>query len=219
MFNLKRIKNYTIPYCIMKRYGKYILVLFLIIFADQGCKLWVYSHMKLGPVHQIKIFSNLFKLTYVLNYGMAFGLQLGFKYGKLLITLIRLFASFYIAVHIAQLFSKSAPSVWIWGWILLLGGAIGNTIDSIFYGVYLNNAPDIAPMKWFHGQVIDMVHIDFWSGIMPNWVPIWGGHEVCVLPIFNIADLSIFIGLSFVCYAFNALGASQKKDQVRDLIV
>ena len=203
----------------MKRYGKYILVLLLIILADQGCKLWVYSHMELGPDHQIKIFGNLFKLTYVLNYGMAFGLQFGFKYGKLLITFVRLAASIYIALHIIRSLAQPTPFLWIWGWILLLGGAIGNSIDSIFYGVYLNNAPSTAPMQWFHGQVIDMLHIDFWSGLIPNWVPIWGGQEVCALPIFNIADLVIFLGLSFVFCSFNALAPSKKKDQVTDLIV
>ncbi|TSJ81285.1 MAG: signal peptidase II [Candidatus Cardinium sp.] len=203
----------------MKRYVKYILALLLIILADQGSKLWVYTHMQLGPEHHIKILGNLFKFTYVLNYGMAFGLQFGFKYGKLLITLVRLFASLYIAVHIIRSLVQEGASVWIWGWVCLLGGAIGNTIDSIFYGIYLNNVPDIAPMKWFHGQVIDMLHIDFWSGVIPNWVPIWGGQEVCVLPIFNIADLAIFVGLSFVFFSLNPLPIWKKKAQATNPIV
>ncbi|WP_419241716.1 signal peptidase II [Cardinium endosymbiont of Nabis limbatus] len=203
----------------MKRYIKYILGLLLIILSDQGCKLWVHTHMQLGPDHQIKIFGDLFKFTYVLNYGMAFGLQFGFKYGKLLITLVRLFASFYIILHIVRSLDRPSSPVWIWGWILLLGGAIGNTIDSIFYGVYLNNAPDIAPMKWFHGQVIDMLHIDFWSSVIPDWVPIWGGQAFSILPIFNIADLAIFLGLSFVFCTFSALAAPNKKEQITDLIV
>ncbi len=202
----------------MRKYGKYILVLLLIILADQGSKLWVSSHMQLGPDYHIKVFGDLFKLTYVLNYGMAFGLQLGFKYGKLLITLVRLFASMYIAWHIFRALAQSPPPSWTWGWIFLLGGAIGNSIDSVFYGIYLNNAPSIAPMKWFHGQVIDMLHFDFWSGVVPNWVPICGGQELCVLPIFNIADVAIFFGLLLVCCSFNALASFGKKDQTADLI-
>ncbi|CCM10005.1 Lipoprotein signal peptidase [Cardinium endosymbiont cEper1 of Encarsia pergandiella] len=203
----------------MKKHLKYFLVWLLIILADQGCKLWVYSHMSLGLDHHIKIFGDLFKFTYVLNYGMAFGWQFSFKYGKLLITLIRLFASFYIAIHILRLLAHAAPPIWIWGWILLVSGAIGNCIDSVFYGIYLNNAPDIAPMKWFHGQVIDMLHIDFWSGILPDWIPIWGGQAVCVLPIFNIADMSIFFGLGLLFYACKRLLPSQKKEQTKDFIL
>lgn len=203
----------------MRRYGKYILALLSVILADQGSKLWVYSHMQLGPHHHIKIFGNLLKLTYVLNYGMAFGLQFGFKYGKLLITFVRLCASLYIAFHIVRSLAQPAIPFWVWGWILLLGGAIGNTIDSIFYGVYLDNAPDIAPMKWFHGQVIDMLHVDFWSGTLPNWFPIWGGQEMCVLPIFNIADVSIFLGLGMVFYSCSGLAPSKKKNQVADIVI
>ncbi|WP_243018180.1 MULTISPECIES: signal peptidase II [Candidatus Cardinium] len=210
-------KNIT-HYSIMKRYAKYIIGLLLIILADQGSKLWAYSHMQLGLDHHIKILGNLFKLTYVLNYGMAFGLQLGFKYGKLLITLVRLFASLYVAIHIVQSLTKPTHPLWTWGWITLLGGAIGNSIDSIFYGVYLNNAPADAPMKWFHGQVIDIIHIDFWSGLIPSWVPIWGGQEMCLLPIFNIADLAIFLGLAFIFYSFNASAALKTNDQLTDFI-
>ncbi|AXI24197.1 Signal peptidase (SPase) II [Cardinium endosymbiont of Sogatella furcifera] len=206
-------------YSSMKRYVKYLLVLFLVIFADQGCKLWVHNHMELGPDYHIKILGNLFKLTYVLNYGMAFGLQFGFKYGKLLITCVRLFASLYIMLYIVRSLAQSTPTVWIWGWVLLLGGAIGNTIDSIFYGVYLNNAPDIAPMQWFHGQVIDMLHLDFWSGVLPHWVPICGGQEIGLLPIFNIADLAIFLGLLLMFCSFHALVPSNKKSQVTDYTV
>ncbi|ROT47629.1 lipoprotein signal peptidase [Candidatus Cardinium hertigii] len=203
----------------MKNALKYVLVLLLIILADQGSKLWVYGHMELGPNGHIKLFGNLFKLTYVLNYGMAFGIQLGFKYGKLCITLVRIAASMYIALHIIRAVARSAPRMWIWGWILVLGGAIGNGIDSVLYGVYLDNAPFDAPMKWFHGQVIDMIHLDFWSGIMPSWVPIWGGQEACVLPIFNIADVSIFLGLLFIfCYC-KQVDAYEKKHKVPDMVV
>lgn len=181
---------------------KYFLVVLLIIAADQGSKLWVYTHMELGPDGQINVWRNFFKLTYVLNYGMAFGVQLGFKYGKLVITLVRIVASICIAVHIVQVSLKHTSAAWIWGWVLVLGGAIGNSIDSIFYGVYLHNAPYKAPMQWFHGQVIDMIHLDVWSGVMPKWLPIWGGEEVCFPAIFNIADVSIFIGLWLVFYSF-----------------
>lgn len=198
----------------MAKYVKYILGLLLVILLDQGSKLWVYNHMEIGPENHIKLFGNFLKCTYVLNYGMAFGLQFGFKYGKLLITFVRIVASIYIGCHIIRSFYQSSPSIWIWGWILLLGGAIGNSIDSIFYGVYLNNAPVTAPMKWFHGQVIDMVHFDVYTGSIPDWVPFCAGQEFSIFPIFNIADVAIFIGLFFVFFGFNSSNSFKAISQV-----
>ncbi len=79
---------------------------------------------------------------------------------------------------------------------LILGGAIGNVIDSIFYGVYLNNAPLDSPYKWFHGQVIDMLFFPIFEFYWPNWVPVLGGDNfVFFSPVFNIADSSIFVGV------------------------
>ncbi len=185
----------------MKKFIKYFSILLLIILLDQASKLWVDAHMAMGTDGSINLCGNIFKLTYVLNPGMAFSIHLGFRYGKLCITTFRILASLYIFCHIIQSLKKHAPVAWIWGWILVLGGAIGNSIDSIFYGVYLHNAPADAPMKWLYGQVIDMLHIDLWSGLMPSWLPIWGGHYVYCFPIFNVADLAVSSGLLVVLYA------------------
>ena len=186
----------------MNRFFKYFSLPFLIILVDQGSKLWVHAHMELGTDAQIKLLGNVLKLTYTLNPGMAFSIHLGFKYGKLLITTFRGLASLYIFWYIIQSIRKHAPGSWIWGWALVLGGAIGNSIDSIFYGVYLNNAPPDAPMKWLYGQVIDMLHIDIWSGVIPNWIPIWGDYYVYCLPIFNIADVAVSAGLVMISCTF-----------------
>ncbi|WP_243018179.1 MULTISPECIES: lipoprotein signal peptidase [Candidatus Cardinium] len=186
----------------MKQFLKYFSITFLIILADQASKLWVYANMEMGIDEQMKLLGNIFKLTYTLNPGMAFSIHLGFKYGKLLITMFRFSASLYICWYIIQCVRKSAPAAWIWGWALVLGGAIGNSIDSIFYGVYLNNAPADAPMKWFYGQVIDMLHIDLWSGVLPSWLPIWGNYYIYCLPIFNIADVAVSVGLIIVSCTF-----------------
>lgn len=184
----------------MKQFIKCFAIVLLIIFADQASKLWVYSNMKMGPDGQIHVLGDIVKLTYLLNPGMACSMHLDFKYGKLLITTLRIGASLSIMGYIIHFLRTNLPTRWIWGWILILGGAIGNSIDSIFYGVYLDNAPVNAPMKWFYGQVIDMIHVDLWSGMMPSWLPIWGGNYVFCLPVFNIADVAISIGLLIVVY-------------------
>jgi signal peptidase II len=80
---------------------------------------------------------------------------------------------------------------------MILAGAVGNVIDSTFYGVFLNNAPYGSPTPWFHGQVIDMIFVDVWEGFIPEWVPVWGGQYYST-PIFNIADSCIFIGVCLI---------------------
>lgn len=187
----------------MKRFLKCFSVLLFIIFADQASKFWVYYNMEMGPNGQISILGNFLKLTYTLNPGMAFGIEIGLKYGKLFVTTLRVLASLGIAWHITEFLRQNTPTASIWGWIAVLGGAIGNSIDSIFYGVYLGNTPSDAPMHWLYGQVIDMIHVDIWSGVMPSWVPIWGGYEIYCLPVFNIADVAIFIGLLIVLRSFH----------------
>jgi signal peptidase II len=93
---------------------------------------------------------------------------------------------------------------------LILGGAIGNLIDSVFYGVLLNNAPAGAPMQWFHGQVIDMFFFDFWEGVLPSWIPIWGGNYYST-PIFNFADAAIFCGVVIILFFQNQLFQQDKE--------
>ena len=80
----------------------------------------------------------------------------------------------------------------------MLGGAVGNIIDSIFYGVLLGNAPQHTPAAWFHGQVIDMIYLDLWQGQLPTWVPWIGGQHLALFPICNIADVAILLGIMVV---------------------
>lgn len=96
---------------------------------------------------------------------------------------------------------------------LILGGAIGNLVDSIFYGVWLDNAPYNAPTPWFHGQVVDMFYFDIWEGYIPEWVPLWGGSYTALWPIFNIADASIFIGVAIILLFQNRFFPENKEEE------
>ena len=133
---------------------------------------------------------------------MAFGFQFGFKYGKLLLTLGRIVATCMIGRYIWQLVREAhIPVLLLWGWALILGGAIGNVIDSTLYAVLLDNAPYNAPMSWFYGQVIDMVYLDIWEANLPTWLPFIGGSYLSLFPIFNVADAAIFLGVVAILWS------------------
>jgi signal peptidase II len=172
----------------------FLLLSLLLIVIDQASKLLVHYYMEPGFSGQIALIGNWLKLHYVLNPGMAFGMQLGHEYGKLFLTLFRLIAMFAIGWYLVHLARSGATKGLLWALSLILAGAVGNVIDSTFYGVLLKNAPYGSPTPWFHGQVIDMIFVDFWEGFIPDWVPLWGGQYYST-PIFNIADSCIFVGV------------------------
>jgi len=152
----------------------------------------------MGVAGQIHILGDFFKLHYLTNPGMAFGMELGSDYGKLFLTIFRLFAMVGIGYYLYMLVEKKVHTGLIWCVALILGGAVGNVIDSAFYGVLLDNAPYDASTPWFHGQVVDMFYIDIWEGRLPGWIPLWGNEYMALWPVFNIADASIFVGVAII---------------------
>lgn len=178
----------------------------------------VHHQMVPGSRGEVKVFGDWFKLHYILNEGMAFGIQFAHEYAKLGLTLFRLVAVVFMAIYLYRMAmpkASSKRSPWdlsgkglnsglLWCIALILGGAIGNVIDSTFYGLWLNNAPPDAITPWFHGKVIDMFYLDLWEGFVADWVPFWGGKKVALLPIFNLADAAIFTGI-FMIPAFQKI--------------
>lgn len=180
------------------KYLKYFGIAIAVILLDQVVKLLVHYQMDFGTPGQIKIFGDWFKLHYTTNPGMAFGMELGSEYGKLILTSFRLIAMLGIGYYLYNIIKNKMHAAYIVCISMILGGAIGNLIDSVFYGVFLNNAPYNAVTPWLHGQVVDMFYIDIWEGYIPEWVPLWGGSYTALWPIFNIADASIFTGVAVI---------------------
>ena len=178
--------------------AKFFLLALFIIVIDQLSKWAVHTYMQPGMGGEIRLLGDWAKLHYTLNPGMAFGAELPAPYGKLVLSAFRLVAVFGISYYIIRLVRQRAASGFIACMALILGGALGNLIDSIFYGIVYDNAPFGSPTRWFHGQVIDMLYVDIYEGFLPqNW-PLLGGKYVSLWPIFNIADSSIFIGVAVI---------------------
>ena len=149
-----------------------------------------------------------FKILFVENEGMAWGAQIPGDYGKLILTLFRLVAIVGIGWWLRDSIRKNGSIVLIASIALIFAGALGNIIDSVFYGIIFNDSThqvaSFMPAEGgygtlFHGNVVDMLHFPLFKGYFPDWLPFWGGkHFSFFEPVFNIADSAISIGVAML---------------------
>ena len=148
--------------------------------------------MTLGKLGEIEIFS-WFRLHYIENNGMAFGMELGGTFGKLFLTLFRIIVVGWGVFYVNKLIKKTSfPSGLLICFGLIIGGALGNIIDSTFYGLIFNES------SIFHGRVVDMLSFPFFTVDLPNWLSFLEGRDglfTFFAPVFNIADSGIFVGI------------------------
>lgn len=193
------------------------VIIVLILLIDQISKFYIKTHFVLGE--DVQVF-NWFKILFVENEGMAWGAKIPGEYGKLALTLFRIVAIGGIGYWIWDSIRKDAPRILILSIAFIFAGAMGNIIDSVFYGIIFNDSHhQVATLfpeeggygTFFHGKVVDMLYFPLWEGILPEWLPIWGGKFFIFFnPVFNIADTAISVGVGILLF-FNKR-AFPKKD-------
>lgn len=180
------------------------ITILLVLVADQLLKVWV----KLNFFYDssIPLFGDWAYLHFIENRGMAFGMEFGGEWGKLALSLLRVVAVAGIGYALHRMVKRGSPVVHIVTVSLIFAGALGNIIDSTFYGLIFSHSTPFQKAVLFpegggyasllHGAVVDMFYFPIWEGRLPQWLPWAGGdHFIFFRPVFNIADAAISVGV------------------------
>ena len=207
---------------------KSVLFILLILIIDQWSKIYIKTNFVLGE--SVEVFS-WFKILFIENEGAAWGaklsdvLPISDNLGKLVLTIFRLFAILGIGYWLFDVIKKKASNTLIWAVSLIFAGALGNILDSVFYGAIFNESyNEVATLfsdepygKLFYGKVVDMLYFPMVDSTWPTWMPMVGGQNFRFFePVFNIADTAISTGVG-ILLVFNKR-AFNKEEKVESSI-
>ena len=197
-----------------------VAVILLILLIDQAIKIYIKTNFTLGEDKQI---TSWFYIRFIENEGMAMGIKV---IGKLFLTIFRLIASIAIVYYLYSLIRNNFSLGYILLVSMIFAGAVGNIIDSVFYGVIFSEStamqvsvlfpPEGGYNGWLHGNVVDMFYFPLFSFNWPSWIPWIGGSNFEFFRyIFNVADASISVGIVVLLLFFRKpLSLSFEKQQV-----